>query len=212
MGCDVHMFAEVKKDGSWQKVGKIFKGWNDKPTDEPYHHRNYDLFAILANVRNGEGFAGIDTGDGFMSIAMPRDLPLDVSAEIKKESDDWNGDGHSHSYFTVAELLQYDWTLKTRHRGFVSPDEYKVFKEKGKPEQWCGGVGGSNIINNEEMDKRIKNGIDSKDTGFGARHYTRVEWSEPYKDSCTEFLEETIPSLKGLGTPDNVRIVFWFDN
>ena len=53
MGCDIHMMAKVQQDnGSWKNAGEIDG------------NRNYDLFAILANVRNGHGFAGIKTGGG----------------------------------------------------------------------------------------------------------------------------------------------------
>lgn len=44
--------------------------------------RNYDVFAILANVRNGTGFAGIKTSSGFDPIDTPRGLPDDLSAEV----------------------------------------------------------------------------------------------------------------------------------
>jgi len=47
------MMAKVQQDnGSWKNAGEIDG------------NRNYDLFAILANVRNGHGFAGIKTGGG----------------------------------------------------------------------------------------------------------------------------------------------------
>ena len=47
------------------------------------------LFAILAGVRNGYGFAGCDTGDGFRPIAPPRGLPGDVSPEVAEEARRW---------------------------------------------------------------------------------------------------------------------------
>jgi hypothetical protein len=42
------------------------------PANEPYEKRsgrNYDLFAILADVRNWRGFAGVDRG-------LPEDVTL----------------------------------------------------------------------------------------------------------------------------------------
>ena len=118
MGCDIHMYAEVKKNNKWSKVGDVFENmwyskdrelsdWNKPLTDTPYDGRNYDLFAILADVRNGHGFAGCVTGERFNPISEPKGLPDDVSKKIKKESDKWDGDGHSHSYFTVKELLDF---------------------------------------------------------------------------------------------------------
>jgi hypothetical protein len=95
MGCDIHCYAEVKKGKKWVKVGRVFDNpyydpkdkskwakWNKAKTDQPYLHRNYNLFAILADVRNGRGFAGCDTGDGFKPIDMPRYLPNNASDKI----------------------------------------------------------------------------------------------------------------------------------
>lgn len=204
MGCDIHLFCEIKKDGEWKYSGKIFKNpyfepdkpneveedgfeWNAEYTDEPYHGRNYDLFGILADVRNGVGFAGCDRGDGFNPIDEPRGLPDDVSPEIEKKSDDWGGDGHSHSYFTVKELLDYDWTQTTKHRGFVSSAEAAKFRRTGeKPDSWCGWT--------------------------NQKNYEQIEWEEPYSESAGHFLTDIIPELQKLGSDEDVRMVFWFDN
>lgn len=71
MGTDIHMAVEVKgKHGRWfwyQRGNEIYDG------------RNYDLFAQLADVRNGTGFAGVRTGSGFVPISSPRGLPNDIS-------------------------------------------------------------------------------------------------------------------------------------
>lgn len=103
------MYHEVKnkETGQWE-----FKG-------EAYGGRNYDAFAILADVRNGRGFAGVKTGEGFNPIADPKGVPSDASAEYKERVEDWKGDGHSHSYFTVAELKAYDWNQTTIKSGLV---------------------------------------------------------------------------------------------
>ena len=101
MGCDIHMFVEVKqKDNDWwQSFDAIFPypyyhpenaptRYNKQFTDEPYNDRNYDLFSALAGVRNGYAFAGCDTGDAIKPIQDPRGLPDNVSDEVKKESDE----------------------------------------------------------------------------------------------------------------------------
>lgn len=45
--------------------------------------RNYDVFSILANVRNGYGFAGVLTSSGFNPITSGRGIPDDLSDEIR---------------------------------------------------------------------------------------------------------------------------------
>lgn len=95
MGCDIHSFAEVKENGSWKVVEDY----------RPFQDRNYQLFALLADVRNGSGFAGCDTGNHIEPISIPKGLPKDCSAKVQLNSDDWDIDGHSHSWLTLKELL-----------------------------------------------------------------------------------------------------------
>jgi hypothetical protein len=229
MGCDIHSYAEKKVNGKWEMIKKAFPNpyyqegkenkidedgyeWNPQFTDQPYKGRNYDLFGILADVRNGRGFAGIKTGEGFSPIAEPKGLPEDVSPEIKKESDGWNGDGHSHSYFTLKELQDYDWMQTTKSYGTVTLEEYKKFKEtKIPPDYYCGGVSGGSVINltNKEMDKAIAENSFIK----GYEYYTRIGWETTYKDAVGKyFFETTMENLKKIAPPEDVRIVFWFDN
>jgi hypothetical protein len=219
MGCDIHCYVEVKTAGTWEKVGEVFKDrwydpkkppddWNKEFTDQPYNDRNYDLFAILANVRNGEGFAGCDTGDGFVPISKPRDLPENVSRDILDISSEWGCDGHSHSYLTLKELIDFDWSQKTKKRGWVDSQGFREWREKGKPSTWSGGVSGGRVQHITLADMFIKTTL-----GESAEHcYCQVGWEVVYKDAVDTFLSKTIPTLKKLGDPDNVRIVFWFDN
>ena len=74
-------------------------GWT---ADEMYNGRSYYLFAILADVRNGSG--------DIEPIDYPRGIPDDASSGYKYVVDRWDGDGHSHSYFTLYELMNYDWS------------------------------------------------------------------------------------------------------
>ena len=48
-----------------------------------FHGRNYDVFSILANVRNGYGFAGVRTSGGFNPISDGRGIPADLGEEIR---------------------------------------------------------------------------------------------------------------------------------
>ena len=236
MGCDIHLFGEKKIGGEWKLLTGLNQSgidmckqalensldteyWLDrleKCKNDPrfiYDERNYAVFSILANVRNGRGFAGCDTGDGYIPIEEPRGLPDDACDFIKARAYEWGGDGHSHSFFTLKELLEYDWNQVSVVRGFVSEEEYVVFKRNGKPNSYCGGVGGRCIMqtSNGNMDGIIANPSLKEE---GGRYYTKVEWNESYKDSAGSFYTRTLPLLKGLagGDLESVRIVFWFDN
>lgn len=178
-----------------------------------YDGRNYDLFGILANVRNGRGFAGVKTGLGFVPIAMPKDLPADVSATVKEKSDGWGCDGHSHSFHTVADLLAYDWHQCTFRQGVLHEQEYKHYKETGSPESWSGDVLGSSVckISNEDMDALLA-GTFARAPGL--EYYTLCKWMVEYKGSAGSFYTDAMPKLQELAgdDPTSVRIVFWFDN
>lgn len=104
MGCDIHMYVEYRRNGDW-KNGDYFMLDNPdaiKPKRkrmELYDARNYDLFAVLANVRNYDLREYIDD---------PRGLPDDVTYYVEHEYEDWGWDAHSCSYFTLQELIDFD--------------------------------------------------------------------------------------------------------
>ena len=221
MGCDIHMRVETlpqeqrfPSEPEWKIVEDIFdspysfdKG---RKINSPYDGRNYDLFGILANVRNGSGFAGCDLGNGFNPISRPKGTPENCSDAGLGFMTRYGCDGHSHSYFTVQELLDYDWNQVTKSRGYVDIKGYKYFKEYSKPNMWCGDSSGSRVVKvaNKEMDRLIEtNSFDPEKF-----YYTQVEWEVKYSDAAGSFFTETIPKLKELGDPDKVRIIFFFDN
>lgn len=184
VGCDIHPYVEVKRNGKWVRADvKV-------PND-----RDYWAFAKLANVRNGMGFAGSDTGDPVEPISEPRGLPSDTSIqdtddaiEYGKPGYTWLGD-HSHSWVTLDELLSVDYTKLVTHRGFVKKDEAKRYRDHGwKPREWCSGVWGPS-----------------------AEEYEKLEWQEPLRDAAS-LLPQIIASICHLGEPQNVRLVFGFDS
>jgi hypothetical protein len=150
MGCDIHCYAEVKtnnngkwKEEHWAKIGAIFKNeWskeNNFPddfyqplTDKPIDCRNYDLFSLLANVRNGTW------GEEIKPISQPRGLPHDVSYSIKELSEEFGEDGHSHSYLYLEELENFDWkSRKIKHSAYVSKEQKEAYEIDGiKPSSY----------------------------------------------------------------------------
>lgn len=224
MGTDISMYAEIRKNRRWIKVGDKFKNgwyrendkideWNKPYTDHPYDSRNYDLFAILADVRNGSGFAGCVTSHGFNPISQPKGLPEDVTDEVRNELEDY---GYGYSYFTLKELKDYDWNQTVTHVGVITEEQYVEMKETGQnPTSRSGGVWGKDIVtvSADTMDKILAKTIDRNDN---LRYYVQTDF-EPitYKDCCLEFHESTIPKLEALipegGTDEDVRIIFAFD-
>jgi len=236
MGCDIHTNVEVRQpDGSW----KNFHAWNKEddylsPENELLSNRNYDLFAILADVRNGRGFAGVKTGEGFNPIFEPRGVPEDASPEYRAWAEQWDGDGHSHSWVTVAEMMAYDWTQTTQKVGVVSLQEWAQYKVNGSPSSWAGNVMGKGIRHfsiaevegaflSSKMDiwkiyhadetamTRFKEELSKEGLPF-REAFTTVRWKIPYYRAGRELLSEVLPQLWRLGKPEDVRLCFFFDN
>lgn len=253
MGCDIHLYVEKwnPQTERWESADTWSKNKYYDPTEDDgerplavayedsfYNNRNYRLFGMLADVRNGRrGFGGADMGNAVTPMAEPRGLPEDVCSEIENESDYWGLDGHSHSWLTLAELLNYDWTQVVQCRGYVTALEYfqNILKRpgrKGVPESFSADVFGRGVkkIPPEEME-RVINGILElsrdqaphyreqieliKDNPQLAHLYTRLEWTETYYELASDFFGTVIPRLLALSDSkdqDDVRIVFWFDN
>ena len=240
MGCVIHIFVEKKIGDKWVAIRGKYpmeeyyrkhyietmsnpeipmdrkEYWINKYTEHRkpclenwiYDGRNYRLFSLLADVRNGikSHFRDPATGHYIEPISIPRGLPDDVSPEVLEVSDFWECDGHSRSYFTLKELQDYKHKDKIKYRNLVTKSEYEEFLKTGSPKSWCGGSN-AKIISNEEMERWIRGEISFEDGEF---IQTLLEWEEDVEFTG---LNNIISELIKLGgEPDNVRIVFWFDN
>lgn len=244
MGCDIHLAVEVRKNGRWSRrlpLPEAQNEWLVKQAERTlsdryanlarvtwYDTRCYDAFAILANVRNGFGFAGIPTGEGFIPIAHPKGMPLDVSKEVYALYDQsglydgydiWLGD-HSHSWLTLEELDSYDWTQTTRKRGIVSLKEFAAMQAEGRarPTEYSGGVFGQKIVTvSEETARAQLESLNGLVAPVDVTVYVDVSWSVTYAEAAGELYSKLIPNLRILRDTESVsssdvRIVFGFDS
>jgi len=217
MGCDIHTVAEIKSsyDKKWGVVGdNIANEW-----------RSYDSFAVLANVRNGCGFAGVKTGEGWEPIAEPRGLPKD-SPYSEDDTDDcehcghekskWLGD-HSHSWVTLKELKEKLDTYQNEEykiSGVVGKDEWDLcLKEKRNPESWCGGASGPNIvIANKEKYAIMSDAEKDKVSYVSAAWEVHALWRLKWLTLVVKHLELLRDSAYSDVDDDNIRLVFGFDS
>jgi hypothetical protein len=185
MGADIHTYVEKKVNNKWIAIeGKnpyypeydkkneyILEGWI-------YNDRNYTLFGILANVRNHD----------VECIAEPKGIPEDVSKDIEEEID--NCDLHSHSYFTLKELEEYNMPKVYIESGMVSKETREAYEKDGTlPQSWCGWTNSSG--------------------------YEQMQWEQPYEEMIGDSFDTIINGLKeviGNGDHSDVRFVFAFDN
>lgn len=220
MGCDIHCNIEVKENGIWKLHAPLIpNSWYDpkepidrwnKPErpDKGWFDRYYDVFAIMANVRNGRGFAGIKTGQGFNVISQPKGLPEDVSPEVKADSDEWDSDGHSHSWLSLQEILDFNWDQVTEKQGYLTDEEYAKWDKKSTPESWCGFSAGRDIISLDEKDYLA---LPKKQPG--KTYSILVNWVVSYREGVGESWWQMVDRLKKYREQfEDVRLVFWFDN
>lgn len=208
MGCDIHIYTEVKHK---LMNGKEFwfccdnfepnylygydeyeSEWLHKPI---YDERSYLLFAALADVRN----------DGFIQpFAPPRGIPSDASKIVVDAVNEWDIDGHSHSWMTASELFRYQSQHPTtKYIGMISKEDREKLDKLGiVPRTWCGWtnvsgyerrtweVPGSPV---DELVKCVKEKM--------AEQFLIFSWENNIEQED-----------KLLRHADDFRIIFWFDN
>lgn len=204
MGADIHLYTEAKKTIGGKDVWVNIDYWQYNPYYDPkepdgeremdivglYTNRNYSLFAVLADVRN-------DSDSPF--ICQPKGLPDDISKITKVEAERWDGDGHSHSYFTLKELKDFQSLgHKVKNSGLVSQEEAKKLDDGiSTPTTWCQWASPElKLVYREwEDDYDVLKPLIEK-----LEKRLRDEfWIFREDTDITEYLEK-------------IRIVFWFDN
>jgi hypothetical protein len=86
VGCDIHAYAEVKRNNEWYFFGSI------------HFYRNYKLFGKLAGVRSIEP----------NPLAPDRGIPADASEITRMLYDRYTTDWHSASYATSEECKELE--------------------------------------------------------------------------------------------------------
>lgn len=211
MGCDIHIIAEVKVSGKWQpNKESIFPNpqpehsWEkEQYSTEPESNRNYDWFAVLADVRNGRGFA---------VISEPRGVADDASPEWKKQVEDWDCDMHSHSYLTIEDFDNFDWNQLSIKQGVITLDQYKALRGTNQsPDDWCEGISGRSIITvtEDEADSML----DTDSIPADKRVHVIYQWSVMYRDWFEHKIKNVVEPLRELSNKyEGARLCFGFDN
>lgn len=206
MGCDIHTVAQIKdRNGKFLTVA-------DDIADE---WRSYDSYAVLANVRNGRGVAGYDTGEGWEPIDEPRGLPEDFSCEEEthtwdySEKKKWMGE-HSYSWVTLDELKKKLDTYKDKSyeiHGVITVEEFNKLKDGEKPDSWCSWTGGPGVV------------VVSEGDDLSNATHVKAKWKVPalnnltYLVNCVRHLELLRDISYYNNLPDeDVRMVFGFDS
>lgn len=187
MGTDIHCVFQRKDATSGR--------WRDVPSGYD-RGRHYQLFAVLAGVRNGVGFAGMKTGEAVEPISYPRGLPDDFTNDTV-----WMGD-HSFSWLSGEEMVAwFDSAPTVTQRGVVSREVYERWDKVSRPESYCGGVsgGGVVVVDDTEEAKRAR-----PDWNF-----INVSWQSSLREELGYFFGEV---RRLMGEHGEIRFVFGFDS
>ena len=135
-------------------------------------------------------------------IAKMRGCPSDLSKELANYlKNNNNGPRYADSYTYLHELLDYDWIPKTKIKGFVTEEQYKVFLEKGKPDTWITNVADVKCVAIDDNRKPVM--------------YIPVKWEIHTYETANLFYIDAVPYLRELSKSekyDDVRIVYYFDH
>lgn len=197
-------------------------------------NRDYNFFAIIANVRNGSGFAGVDTGAMFEPIGSGRSsgrLPFDPRHDPSGAGERFNYGDHSFSWVTLKELLDYPWE-KTRMATGVIPmepipisgpidymnswrkpgDTYVNLRDGNKPpHSYSGGISGLGIqtISMAEADAILDG---RRDREPDITYYVQYYWTLTNRESISSATYDGIHWLAQRVDPATTYLVFGFDS
>lgn len=196
MGCDIHIWTEIKSKETWkweESEQDIFPTvFGNKKSRSPFDRRSYKLFAFLADVRNTYGIIPISESKGFpddseyLNVSLDEPYYMDfgygeanmcytVGDKLK-----YNLNYHSFSFLTLSELINFDYDKPFE-------DLNVSYTLEGK----------SLYIGGSIFREKVKSGEGVMTT---------------YREFLGEFYFEELEIMKTLGEPDDVRVVFYFDN
>ena len=138
----------------------------------------------------------------------------------KKEKGDEPFGWRSYSMFAfLADVRNYDHCEPiSEAKGFPENASEEVKKEY---DDWFGDAHSASYLTLQELldfdyDKGFWNRRVTKKTSYGYNGASLAEEGEgkiiTYKDNLGQGFFDVIEELKELGKPEDVRIVFWFDN
>lgn len=205
MGTDIH--------GVFQKHNTETNTWEDVQTEYNFY-KHYQLFAVLADERNGVGFAGVSTGEYVTPISLPRGVPVDFNIDehgyygeptfgLQGEDSNraWLG-YHGYSWLLNSEILQwYENAPKVLQVGIVDKEDYKNWDKKSVPQSYYADISGKDIVvvNDSELEMQTH------------PNWTHVKcsWYSDLKKELAYFVYE-VKRLQDMH--DKVRFVFGFDS
>lgn len=237
MSVDIYMYAEARHNGDWALcappeplLDEEYTWWDPKAIYAGEQYRgDLSLARVLVDASRDSLASG---GSRHCGRGLPDDLSPALRTLISsRESLEWMC--NYPSWMLLQELLEIPWSkLSEETRGFVNAEQYVVFGRTGRPECFASTVVAEpappaapsgwmdrirrffglrprnafppQIVSTSEMEQLIADGR------FSTGAVTQIACQTPYAENFHVFLNQTLPLLGTFGTPNSVRIVFWF--
>lgn len=194
---------------------------------EFFTDRNYRVFAVLGNVRNGSGFAGVYTHDAIPFISDNRGHPEGVTREaLAKLSNE-----HSETWVDLAELKAYDYRQTITEGGVIDEQTFlkMLIDNRDAPDSWSGMVSGAltKVLTTDQYAALYESPIDllqgkaenrrpTAAYNAGVAYHIQHVWKRSLYDEVSAIPGQMIPYLEKLvpkgGSDEDVRLVFDFDS
>jgi len=208
------LLKEAILENDQEDIDRYTKGLNKETEFNTYPDdgRNYDWFAVIANVRNGFGFAGVKTSDGFSYMTDCRGIPKD-STITSEELDDYCLGDHSRTWISLEDFEKFDWNQVVLKTGVIPLEKYEKLRvSRETPEMWSGIINSSDIVTLYEseadaiLDGKVVSNAD-------IRYMVQYNWTVIYREWFKHKLENWVEPLKQLAKDyEDVRIVMGFDS
>lgn len=206
MGTDIHLAVEVRVKGvgwsyrpSFPKYDEEGFSWEADPCE-----RFYKLFALLADVRNGFGFAGVSTHARIEPLFSGRGIPTDSVIDIDAHLGD-----HSFTWASFNELKAIDWDGQMVVQiGVVRAAIAKGMKDGVRPEGYIGAVTGPRVKMFRCVAEWEASGHPEGDS------YVQVIWHDSPFEKCAfrTWVSGCLTQIAEEFGPENVRVLIGFDS
>lgn len=166
--------------------------------------RHYDFFTIIADVRNGYGFAETLT----TPITSKRGL-LDESIDSYGDTPDgfWYGD-HSHTHVTLQDLLDTNLHYQTViRRGYIKLEDFLSLKDGESPTSWNGDVCGQTV---RKISSAEPHTLEPEE---GISYYVYYEWEDqPFIEKIEQLKSWMSLYIDYYNEPKDVILFMGFDS
>lgn len=192
MGCDIHIICEKKVNDKWElSEEKIFTSdFQNEKTDVPFDWRSYGMFGFLADVRNYSHVPYISEQKG-----LPEDSGyLNQISKYAYETNPMTGEKiPEEERETIRKELINDWSYHSFSyltlKELLSWNYDDTFEDRRYTKQIApNAFDGAAVCNEGEGNIRI------------------------FKEFLGPAFFRNLEEMKLIGLPEDVRIIFWFDN